>query len=128
MNIIDRNLEELRMTNMRTLIKHGKFNVSVQRRGAPAVHGHGESLEIAVRDALENSRIGNTILQTPQPGERMYTVEITQNIKTSNCDEVLFELRRILALNDDAAKQLAQLAYGDRPGFVRADVTFFGLI
>lgn len=120
MNIIDRHLLELGATEVRIEYSNGNGNIIVQRAGAPSVQGQGDNLQDAVRDALEQARLGNTVMRVLQGGERLYRAFITQKFESTT----LTEEKIFVAEDDQQAHQLAQKAFGDRDGNVTIDVKF----
>jgi hypothetical protein len=131
-NIIDQQLEELKMREMHVRFERGQFHVFVERSGGNHdVEADGETLEEAVRHALENARLGNTTRNIPQRGQRIYTVSINQeytDAKGVHAHIHINTLTRIIAKDDAAAQALAHLAFGDQPGFLNLEVTFCELV
>ena len=120
MNQINQNIEELQLLDMRVSFDNKKFEVHVTRKNGPSVQGFGDDLAEALRDAVEQARLGNFVTRIIQAGEHVHVATITMQ------DEgvLLVEKKRFVAKNDAHAKLLAELAFNDRPGFTNVTVAF----
>lgn len=121
MNLIDSYLEELHTTQIHADFHRGEIRVTIERPDAPSVCGSGGYLENAVRDALENARLGRTISTRAQAGERIYEATITQRFSDGG---ILISSKRFIAGDAEDAERIAQMVFTDRPGFSELDVRF----
>ncbi len=120
MNIVDRYLEELGPREFHARYERGRFHITLQPRSAPPTYGEGTSVESAIRDTLENARMGVTTLRAPQPGEAIFEAQIHQEIDNGSSTS----LKRFVAKDLEHAEDLAHATFGDRLGFQSLTVRF----
>jgi hypothetical protein len=128
MNLIDQYLIELEARDMKASLQlNGQWHVLIGLGDGDSVESFSGTLESAVRDALENARLGLTVHRFIPDMERIYTAFIDQTEVTSEGDERrVARFKRFIADNDSDAYEKALRAFSDRVGFEKlVDVTLY---